>query len=159
MNLQPTQPLAWRALALLSLLTLASHATAQTQVDEPWVRATVPGQPATGAFMTLTASVDSKLVSVQSAVAKSAQIHRSTTANEVMRMEHVDGLDLPAGVPVKLDPQGYHIMLMGLAGQVKEGDEVALELTVKAADGTQEAIEVLAPVRALNGHAGHSGAH
>ena len=44
----------------LTLLTLAAHASAQVQVTDAWVRATVPGQPSSGAFMTVTADSDSQ---------------------------------------------------------------------------------------------------
>ena len=49
-----TQPIA----ALILSLALAGVAHAQVAVDAPWVRATVPQQTATGAFMRLTASRD-----------------------------------------------------------------------------------------------------
>lgn len=139
-----------QAVAVLSLLGLAWHASAQTRVDDAWVRATVPGQQATGAFMTLTADSDSKLLSVQSPVAKTVQIHQSTMNNDVMRMEAVPAVALPAGKAVSFDPHGYHVMLIDLVAQIKEGDQVPLTLTVQNAKGEQESIQVQAPVRALN---------
>ena len=36
----------------LSLVGLAFQVSAQTRVDDAWVRATVAGQPSSGAFMT-----------------------------------------------------------------------------------------------------------
>ena len=59
----------------LSLIGLAFQVSAQTQVRDAWVRATVADQPSTGAFMTLQADSDSTLLSVQSPVAKTVQIH------------------------------------------------------------------------------------
>ncbi|MDI2595162.1 copper chaperone PCu(A)C [Pseudomonas sp. N3-W] len=134
----------------LSLLGLAYQVSAQTQVDDAWVRATVAGQQATGAFMTLTASSDSKLLSVQSPVAKTVQIHQSSMKNDVMSMQPVDSVALPAGKAVTLDPHGYHVMLIDLSAQVKEGTTVPLTLTVENAKGEKESIEVQAQVRALN---------
>src|SRR5471032_2608285 len=89
-----------QALLGLSLLGLACQVSAQTQVDDAWVRATVAGQQETGAFMTLTASSDSKLLSVQSPVAKTVQIHQSSMKNDVMSMQPVDSVALPAGKAV-----------------------------------------------------------
>ncbi|MEB0048507.1 MULTISPECIES: copper chaperone PCu(A)C [unclassified Pseudomonas] len=133
-----------------SLLTLAFQVCAQTQVDDAWVRATVPGQQATGAFMTVTASSDSKLLSVQSPVAKIVQIHQSTLKNDVMSMQPAESVALPAGKAVTLDPHGYHVMLIDLITQVKEGDKVPLVLTVENAKGEKESINVEAQARALN---------
>ena len=140
-----------RAVLALSLLGLASQVSAQTKVDDAWVRATVPTQSASGAFMTLTADSDSKLLSVATPAAKDVQIHEMTMKNDVMSMGPVKFVELPAGKAVKLDPNGYHVMLMGLTGQLKEGESVPLTLTVENARGEKEVIEVQAPVKALNG--------
>lgn len=134
----------------VSLLGLALQVSAQTQVDDAWVRATVAGQQATGAFMTLTASTDSKLLGVQSPAAKIVQVHQSTMKNDVMSMQPVDSVALPAGKAVTFDPHGYHVMLIDLVAQVKEGDTVPLTLIVENAKGEKESVEVQAPVRALN---------
>lgn len=140
-----------KTLALgLSLLGLAGHAAAQTQVTDSWVRATVAGQQATGAFMTLTADSDSKLLSVQSPVAKTVQIHESSMKNDVMSMQQVTSVELPAGKAVSFDPHGYHVMLIDLTAQVKEGDKVPLTLIVENAKGEKETLQVEAPARALN---------
>ncbi|CAI8824277.1 periplasmic copper chaperone A [Pseudomonas chlororaphis] len=139
-----------RMLIGLSLLGLAGQAAAQTQVDDAWVRATVAGQQATGAFMTLTASDDSKLLSVESPVAKIVQIHQSSMHNDVMSMRPADFVALPAGKAVALDPHGYHVMLIDLVAQVKEGDKVPLTLVVENAKGEKESIKVEAQARALN---------
>lgn len=134
----------------LFLLGTALQVSAQTQVEDAWVRATVAGQQATGAFMTITASSDSKLLSVQTPVAKVVQIHESTMKNDVMSMHPVEFVALPAGTAVTLNPHGYHVMLIDLVGQVKEGDTVPLTLTVENANGEKESIKVEAQARALN---------
>lgn len=134
---------------LVSLLAgFSLSAVAQTRVEDPWVRATVAGQPSSGAFMRITADTDSTLLSVSSPVAKDVQIHEMSMTNDVMRMGPVDAVPLPAGETVALDPDGYHVMLMGLNGQIKEGDQVPLTLTVKNAEGETEVVNVTAPARA-----------
>lgn len=141
-----------------SLIGLAWQVSAQTQVQDAWVRATVAGQPSTGAFMTLQADSDSKLLSVQSPVAKTVEIHQSTMKDDVMSMRQVESVALPAGKPVSFDPHGYHIMLIDLTAQVQEGSKVPLTLIVENAKGEKEAIEVQADARAL-GMADHSKMH
>jgi len=137
-------------LMLLSLLGLSLNVSAQTVVDDAWVRATVPGQPSSGAFMHITASADSKLVEVKSPVAKTVEIHESTMKNDVMSMHAVPFVALPAGKTVNIEPEGYHVMLMDLTGQIKDGDHVPPTLIVEDAKGTKESIEVKAQARALN---------
>ncbi|WP_194788489.1 copper chaperone PCu(A)C [Pseudomonas sp. UFMG81] len=150
MSMQPIK----RTLAAVALLGLALPAFAQTVVSDAWVRASVPHQQSTGAFMTLTASSDSKLVGVASPVAKTVQVHEMTMNGDVMGMREVKAVELPAGKPVKLDPNGLHVMLMGLNQQVKEGEQVPLTLTLEDAKGAKEVLQVQAQVRALNAEAG-----
>lgn len=137
------------------------HAHGAVQVSDPWVRATVPQQRATGAFMTLMAKNGARLVSVASPAAKLVEVHEMTLgADKVMRMRAVDGLDLPAGEPVELKSGGHHVMLIDLSEQVKEGDRVPLTLTVETADGKRESIQLEAPVRSLtHQHGGASAGH
>ncbi|MBD9564173.1 copper chaperone PCu(A)C [Pseudomonas sp. PDM09] len=142
----------------LFLIGTAWQVCAQTQVNDAWVRATVAGQHSTGAFMTLQADSDSKLLSVQSPVANTVQIHQSSMKDDVMSMSQVESVALPAGKPVSFDPHGYHIMLMDLTTQVKEGDNVPLTLTVENAKGEKETIKVDAETRAL-GMQDHSKMH
>jgi len=149
-SLQPIK----RGLAAIALLGLALPALAQTTVSDAWVRASVAHQQSTGAFMTLTASSDSKLVGVASPIAKTVQVHEMTMNGDVMGMKEVKAVELPAGKPVSLDPNGYHVMLMGLTQQVKEGEKVPLTLTVEDVQGAKETLNVQAEVRALNAEMG-----
>lgn len=147
---------------LLSLLGMSLHVSAQTVVDDAWVRATVAGQPSTGAFMHITSSTDSKLVEVRSAAAKTVQIHESKMQNDVMSMQPVTSVALPAGKSVAIEPEGYHVMLIDLVNQVKAGDQVPLTLIVEDSKGVKEHIEVKAEARALNSmprHHDHGSMH
>jgi copper(I)-binding protein len=140
------------------LLGLSLNASAQTTVEDAWVRATVAQQASTGAFMHITSTTDSKLIGVQSPVAGIVQIHQSSMVNDVMSMKQVAEVALPAGKTVQIEPEGYHIMLINLVGQVKEGDQVPLTLTVENADGKKETIQVNATARAMNASE-HGGMH
>lgn len=138
-----------RVLMASLLVGCSLSALAQTTVEDAWVRTSVPGQPSSGAFMRVTADSDSRLLSVSSPVAKDVQIHEMSMTNDVMRMGPVDSVALPAGKTVSLDPDGYHVMLMGLVRQIKEGDLVPLTLTVENDKGIRETINVQAPARAM----------
>lgn len=133
----------------LALLVMAATAQAQLSVKDAWVRATVPQQKATGAFMQLTAASDARLVGASSPVAGVVEIHEMAMVQDVMKMRAVASLDLPAGKTVALRPGGYHVMLMDLKGQVKDGDTVPLTLVLEGRDGKRQNVEVQAPVRPL----------
>lgn len=138
-----------KALSILSLSLLASLAHAQVTVSEAWVRATVAQQKATGAFMQLQSAQDAKLVSAQSPVAGVTEVHEMAMDNGVMKMRPVPFLALPAGKAVELKPGGYHVMLMDLKAQVKDGDMVPVTLVVEGKDGKRQNIEVKAPARVM----------
>ncbi len=132
----------------------ATGASAQVQVMDPWIRATVPQQKATGAFMHLRSATDARLVSASSPVAGVVELHEMTIEGGVAKMRAVPGIDIPAGKGVDLKPGGYHVMLMDLKGQVKEGDTVPMTLVVDGKDGKRQTIEVRATVRPLQTPAG-----
>ena len=143
-------------LTLTILLALSTAgAGAQTLVKDPWVRATVAQQKASGLFAQITSASGGKLVGASSPVAGAAEIHEMKMDGEVMRMRALpDGLELPPGKTVELSPGGYHVMLLDLKQTLNAGDTVALTLTVEDKDGKREQIDVDAPVRAL-GATGH----
>ena len=139
-----------RTLVAAMLAAGAHLASAQTTVTDAWVRGTVAQQKATGAFMQITSAHGGRLVAVSSPVAGVAEIHQMSMSGNVMNMQAIAGLDLPAGKPVKLEPGGYHVMLMELKQQVKEGASVPVTLVVEGKDGRRETLELEVPVRALN---------
>jgi copper(I)-binding protein len=137
------------ALVLAALLGASGAALAQVAVVDAWVRGTVTGQRATGAFMTLTAASDAALVSAASPVAKIVEIHEMTMEGGVAKMRAVPRIDLPAGKAVALKPGGYHVMLMALQQPLKEGESVRIALTFEGRDGKRTTSEIAARVRGL----------
>ena len=150
-----------KRLILASLLSLAAVFTAHAQVavKDPWVRATVPAQATTGAFMQINATKGARLVAASSPVAGMVEIHEMVMDGNVMKMRAIPGLELPAGKTVELKPGGYHVMLMGLKHQVKEGETVPVTLVVENKDGKRENVEVKASVRALSGEMSNKHMH
>jgi copper(I)-binding protein len=135
-------------IAMAACATFA--AIAQTTVKEPWVRGTVAQQRASGMFVQITSAAGGTLMSASSPVAGVVEIHEMAMEGNVMKMRALSsGLELPAGKMVELKPGGYHIMLLDLKQQLKDGDTVPVTLVVQGADGKKETIEVKAPVRPL----------
>ena len=152
--------------AIATLFTVASGSLYAQNVDvkNAWVRASVQGQKATGAFMQLTASQPTTLVGVASPVAGVAEVHEMKMDGDVMRMRALpQGLPLPAGQPVALTPGGYHVMLMDLKATLPKDSTIPLTLTFKDAKGVESRVELKLPVAttapggaaAPAGHAGH----
>jgi copper(I)-binding protein len=149
----------WRVLAVCGALWCALvvvNAKAQpVEVKEAWIRGTVAGQKASGAFMSLTSRSPARLVAAASPVAGVVEIHNMKMEGNVMKMFAVDGIDLPANRTVKLAPGGYHVMLMDLKQTLKAGDRVPLKLTFEMADKKRETLDVTVEVRDVTGAPKH----
>lgn len=148
---------AFCALAGFNHAALAQDAT--LSVEDAWVRATVPSQHATGAFMRLTSAAQGRLVAVESQAAKHVEVHEMAMQDNVMKMRQVPGIDLPAGKAVELKPGGYHVMLIDLARQITPGDHVQLTLIVEDGAGKQRRVPVDAVARPLNAAAAPAAGH
>ena len=138
--------LAFTALFAPALPTFAQDAHAghhaevvvlgQIEITGAFTRATLPNAPVGGGFLTITnkGTEADRLVSVSTDIAKEAQIHEMAMEGDVMKMRQLkDGLEIPAGETVALEPGGFHLMFMGLSGAIKEGDVVPVTLTFEKA--------------------------
>ena len=127
---------------------LSFSAQAQTvEVKDAWIRTSVQGQTATGAFMKITAKEGTRLVSVASPVAGVAEVHEMKMDGGVMTMRAVTGgLELPVGKLVELKPGGFHVMLMDLKAALPKDSTVPMTLTFKDAKGVESKVELKVPV-------------
>jgi periplasmic copper chaperone A len=135
------------AMVFISFQAVAKNNIADVVIKDVWIRTSVPGQKATGAFMAITAKANLKLVGVSSPVAGVAEVHEMKMEGDIMRMRAVaGGLDLPAGKAVELKPGGYHVMLMDLKAALPKDSVIALTLVFKDAKGEESMLELKVPV-------------
>jgi copper(I)-binding protein len=137
---------------MLSIQAFAQNVT----ISNPWVRATVQGQKATGAFMTVSSKENAKLVAASSPIASVVEIHEMKVDKDVMKMAALpNGLDLPAGQAVELKPGGFHIMLMDLKMPLSKDTTVPITLTFQDATGkkTQQVVQIPVSTQAPAGQA------
>ena len=135
-------------IALTAFISSAAFAQNVTVADG-WVRATVQGQKATGAFMKLTSKDAAKLVAGSSPAAGVVEVHEMKMDKDVMKMAALpNGLDLPAGQTVELKPGSYHVMLMDLKAPLAADSTVPVTLTFQDAKGNKTTQELKLPVKA-----------
>ena len=134
------------SIGILMSSTLAAQVAV---VVEPWARATVQGQKATGAFMKITSKEGAKLVGASSPAAGVTEIHEMKMDKDVMKMQSIKALDLPAGQTVSLKPGSYHVMLMDLKAPVAEGSHVVVTLMFE--DKTQQEVHAVAKKAPMGG--------
>ncbi|PZF77847.1 hypothetical protein DK847_05315 [Aestuariivirga litoralis] len=128
------------ALTLSAILALAPGAHASSvMVMKAYARASATAGAETGAaYVSLMLHGDAdRLVAVSTPAARMAGLHETRQVDGVMKMAHVDAIDIPAHGMLEMKPGGYHIMLMGLTRPLKEGDEIDLTLTFEKAGEVQ----------------------
>lgn len=152
-----------RSFVLVSVFIAAALAAAgvqaQVTVSGAWVRGTVQGQTATGAYMQLKSADGATVVGADSPAAGIVEIHEMRMEGNTMRMRGVERLELPAGRVVDLKPGGYHVMLMGLKAPLKKGDTVPIRLKVRSKSGQTQDVEVKAEVRDVAAAPGGASKH
>jgi len=140
---------------LLSIALMAFAASIQAQeakvgsikIENAYVRATAPGQPAAGAFMKIDNSgAADQLLSASSPAAGEVQLHQMSMEGNVMKMGQVKDIAVPANGSVDLKPGGYHIMLMNIKAPLKVGETVPVKLKFAKAGE----VEVKLPVNAVS---------
>ncbi len=145
--------------ALIVASLLAAPAWAQSViVSGAWVRGTVTGQTATGAFLSLTAREDAALIGVSSPLAAAVELHEMIMDSGVMKMRALPRLALPAGKAVVLRPGSYHIMLMNLKQPLRKGESVPLTLRIEGKNKQVAVLDVKAEVRDLTAPSVNTGA-
>jgi len=106
------------------------------EVADPWARASAQTQDAGAVYMTISSSEGDNLVgvAVDPSVAAKAELHETTMAEDgLMSMSQVTAIPVPTGGEVKLEPGGYHVMLMKLAEPLVDGNEITVTLTFETA--------------------------
>ena len=109
---------------------------------------TGPGMGGTGAvFMTLAneGRESDRLLGAQTDVAEAVEIHRTVMKGEVMQMERVPSVEVPAGSRVKFEPGGYHLMLLGLRRDLQVGNRFQVTLTFERSGTVTVEVEVRMP--------------
>lgn len=140
----------FKVIALLLGLACGPLAAQPVAVRDAWIRSTVPGQSATGAFMKITARESTRLVRVSTPVAGVSALHEMKMDGNIMTMRAVpDGLDLPAGQTVELKAGASHLMLMDLKAPLPKASSVILTLWFKNASGLESQLALQVPVAAV----------
>lgn len=126
------------ALALSASAVFAHEFTVGSlEIHHPASRATLPGQPVGGGFMTIAnkGGEADRLVSVTAPdVSDDVQIHEMAIENDVMKMRQLpDGIEIPAGGAVEMKSGGIHIMFMRIKHPLKEGETFKATLTFEKA--------------------------
>lgn len=88
---------------------------------------------------------DVTLVGASTDMSGEVQIHETTVEDDVATMQELeDGLVIPAGETVTLEPGGYHVMLLDLQGNLVEGETLSITLEFEGADAVDLDVPIIA---------------
>ena len=113
-------------------------------VSDAWARPSPMMERAGAAYMVLqnNGATEDKLLSVESDVAKTIELHETKEMNGMMQMSPVPNIPVPANGKTELKPGGLHVMLIGLTRELKAGDKVQLTLNFEKAGKVPVTAEV-----------------
>ncbi len=114
----------------------AGHPGHETmKIEHVWSRA-VPPTPPTGAVyfkLHSQATEADRLIGARTPRAEKAELHTHVHQDEVMRMEQVEAVDIPANGHVEFKPGGNHVMLFGVTEPLVAGEHFPITLEFEKA--------------------------
>lgn len=126
--------LAAAAALLAPAAQAATYRLGQLEAADPWSRPAAAGMNGAG-FVALTnrGKAADRLVSVETALSKKVEMHRSLMTNGIASMKRQDtGVAIPAGQTLTFAPGGYHVMFLGLTKALKGGDKAPATLVFES---------------------------
>lgn len=127
-------------------------------IDRPWTRAVGASAPTAAGYMVLRngGTVPDRLVSAATPMATAIEMHQMSMTDGIMRMRPLpDGIELPPGQSVRLEPGGLHLMLIGPMGGLARGTRVPVRLRFERAGQVAVELIVEAAGARASAHQGH----
>jgi len=147
------------ATSLLALACSSSFAheyqVAELQIAHPWSRALPPNAAAGAAYFVVhnQGKTEDRLLGAQTPRATKTEIHAMVQLGEVMKMQQLDSVGIPAGGEAKFAPGGNHLMLFGLQKPLVAGERFPLTLEFEKAGKVE--VEIVIEANAPEQHADH----
>lgn len=132
-------------LSVFCTLALAhDFSVGSLRIDHPWSRALPPNAPAGAAYFVVqnSGTAADTLVSASSPVAEKAELHTHVMLGEVMKMQQVESVAIPAGGNATFAPGGNHVMLFGLKKPLVAGESFALTLVFQNAGAVDVEVKI-----------------
>lgn len=148
------------ATLLTSFCTLAmahDFIVGALQIDHPWSRALPPNAPVGAAYMVVlnSSAEPDALVSASTPIASKAELHTHVMSGEVMKMQQVESVTIPAGGEARFAPGGNHVMLFGLKKPLVAGESFPLTLVFEKAGAVDVEVNIQQDAPTAEEHMNH----
>lgn len=128
-----------RALVALMLLAAPAFAHDKMSGDLHIIHPSIPQPPAmaksAAGYVTISneGETPEALIGVRTPFAQSSTLHTTIHEDGIAKMRPLPELLIAPGDTVNLEPDGMHLMFMGLTGEAKEGDMIPATLIFRNA--------------------------
>ena len=128
-------------------------------VSNPWSQELPPNAPTVAAYFVIhnTGATPDRLLSVETTVADKAELHEHVMQGDLMKMQQVPSVAVPAKGDLTFAPMAYHVMLLRLKDRslLADGKQFPLTLTFEKAGK----VDVEVSVQKAPPTAGHEHMH
>lgn len=153
-----------KLIVLAALLLPACFANAheykagELEIAHPWSQELPPNAPTVAAYFVIQnhGKTADKLLSVDSPIAGIAQLHEHVMQNDLMKMQQVPAVEIPAGGDVTFAPMAYHVMLLELKDRNLLSDGKRFPLTMHFEKSGDVTVEVAVQKKAPDGMQVHA---
>ena len=116
----------------------------QLEISDAWVRLTPPGSPMTAGYGTLenTGSLPITLTAFSSPQFGDVTLHYTEDVNGTATMREARNHTLNPGNTLRLEPGGYHLMLMQRSAETPEGSDVSVTFEFESGEAYTHAFSV-----------------
>ena len=152
-----------KLIVLAALLLPACFATAheykagELEIAHPWSQELPPNAPTVAAYFVIhnKGKTADRLLSVDSPIAGDAQLHEHIKQNDLMKMQQVPSVEIPAGGEITFAPMAYHVMLLELKHRSLLADGKHFPLTMHFEKSGDVTVEVSVQKQAPDGMQAH----
>ncbi|WP_460131798.1 copper chaperone PCu(A)C [Pseudomonas sp. S1_E04] len=116
------------------------------RVSGPWSRELPTNAPTVAAYFVIhnTGATPDRLLSAETPVAEKAELHEHVMQGDLMKMQQVPSVAVPAKGDLTFAPMAYHVMLLGIKDRslLADGKQFPLTLTFEKAGKVEVQVSV-----------------
>ncbi|WP_237886638.1 copper chaperone PCu(A)C [Pseudomonas sp. PGPR40] len=156
-----------KLIVLAALLLPACFANAheykagELEIAHPWSQELPPNAPTVAAYFVIhnSGKTADRLLSVDSPISGKAELHEHVKQNDLMKMQQVPSVEIPAGGEATFAPMAYHVMLLELKDRSLLSDGKRFPLTMHFEKAGDVTVDVAVQKKAPEGMQEHMHAH
>jgi copper(I)-binding protein len=119
----------------------------EMNVRHPWTRATLPGASVAAGYLEIRNSgrEPDRLLGASTPLAERVELHVVAREGNIVRMQEVERLEVPARERLVLRPRASHLMLVNIRRAFVAGERIPLTLRFERAGEVEVQLEVQPP--------------